>query len=363
MAKILFYIAQDYYWESLQPIYDEYAAEGKHELFVKVGKNQRRFLKIFLISEKRKLEEKYKKLGYAVTADTAGFDAVFLGAQVKNPERFGSAVLCNVDHGPGIKTLRYRHLLRQKNVQYHCFVEGQYRVDKFKKYGLDKIHKVYDTGLPKLDRFFNGSYSKDELIREFGLDPAKKTVLYAPSYKPTSIFLIGDQIPKLAQDYNVIIKLHPFSWNGKYASHSHHRYIAKMVKRNRAIYLVGPDKTDVRPYMFVADTMISDGSSVINEFLALERCGIIVDLPDEKQVHHDGTPLLEDKSSEWLKESFIHLSPGADILKAVQRALKPSLKRKEALLRDKAYLFSYTDGKSAVRVKRIVDSILSNNQS
>ena len=359
MAKILFYIAQDYYWESLKSIYDEYAAENRHKLFIKVGKNQRRVLKLFLVSDKSKIEDKYKKLDYTITDETIGFDVVFLGAQAKKPERFGSAILCNVDHGPGIKTLRYRHLLKQQNVQYHCFVEGQYRIDKFKKYGLDKIHKVYDTGLPKLDRFFNGTYNKAKLINEFGLNPEKKNVLYAPSYKPTSIFLIGDQIPKLIDDYNIIVKLHPYSWQGKYASHSHHKFFEKMVRQFPGIHLVGPAKTDIMPYMYIADTMISDGSSVINEFLDLERCGIIVDLPDEEQTHHDGTPLLEDKSSEWLKESFIHLSPGSDILKAVQRALNPSSGRKEALLKDKAYLFSYTDGKAASRVKQVVDSILS----
>ena len=362
MAKILFYIAQDYYWESLKPIYDEYETEGNHNLFIKIGKNQRRIFKLFLVSDKYKLEQKYKKCGYTITNLTKGFDVVFLGAQAKDPEQFSSSLLCNVDHGPGIKTLRYRHLLKQKNVQYHCFVEGQYRIDKFKKYGLDTIHKVYDTGLPKLDRFFNETYNKAKLIDEFKLDPGKKTVLYAPSYKPTSIFLIGDQIPTLLDDYNVIVKLHPYSWQGKYVSHSHHRFFEKMVRQYPGIHLVNPDRTDIMPYMYIADTMISDGSSVINEFLALERCGIIIDLPDEEQTHHDGTPLLENKSSEWLKESFVHLSSGEDILKAVEMALIPSSARKESLIRDKAYLFSYTDGKSASRVKQVVDSILSNKQ-
>ena len=124
MVKILFDIAQDYYWESLKPIYDIYAEEGHHELYVRVGKNQRRVGSIFLVSDKRKLEQKYRVMGYNITDETHGFDVVFLGAQARNPERFGSAVLVNVDHGPGIKTLRYRHLLKQKNVCYHCFVSS-----------------------------------------------------------------------------------------------------------------------------------------------------------------------------------------------------------------------------------------------
>lgn len=361
MAKILFYIVQDYYWESLQPVYAECAAEGKHELFIKIGKNQRRIGGIFLISDRRRLEADYRRRGYRVTSTTSGFDVVYLGAQVAHPERFGDAILVNLDHGPGIKTLRYRHLLKQHNVCYHCFVEGRYRLEKFKKYGLDKIHKIYVTGLPKLDCFFDGSFEKQVLIRKYGLNPDKKTVLYAPSFKPTSIFMVGEQIAGLARDYNVIVKLHPYSWGGKYASHSHHRFFEQMVRKNRDIYLVGPEQHDIRPFLFIADTMISDGSSVINEFLALERVGIIVDLPDEQQTHHDGVPLLEDRSSEWLRESFVHLRPGDDLEQAVQTALNPTAGRREALIRDKAYIFEYTDGNSALRVKRVVDSLLNDN--
>ncbi|MCK5076071.1 MAG: CDP-glycerol glycerophosphotransferase family protein [Calditrichia bacterium] len=358
MKKILFYIAQEYYWPSLEPIYNEFKKDENFELYIKVGKNQKRFFTIFLISQKKQIENRFKKNGYQVTSQTQGFDAVFCGAQVKNPELFGNAKLCNVDHGPGIKTLRYRHLIKQKNVNYYCFVEGKYRVEKFIKYGLDKIHEVYDTGLPKLDKFFNGYYNKKKLIEEFKIDKNKKTVLYAPSYKPTSIFMIGEQVVYLLDRYNVIVKLHPYSWSGKYASHSHHKFFEKMLGKYPNLHLVRQEEHDVMPYMFVADTMISDGSSVINEFLSLEKCGIIVDLPDDEQKHSDGKPLLEDKSSEWLEDSFIHLNPSDDLHNAVEEAINPSNERKSFIKKDKEYIFSYTDGKSAKRVKEITEGML-----
>lgn len=361
MKKILFYIEQAYYWESLQPIYGVYAQDDDAELYLYIGKNQKRFLKLFLISNKSKIEKRFRNEGFRITDLLDGYDVVFAGAQLRKPSRFGQAILCNVDHGPGIKTLRYRHLLRQKGVKYHCFVEGQYRLDKFKKYGLDKIHAVYTTGLPKLDRFFDGSLNREAIMQEFGLNPRRKTVLYAPSYKPTSIFLIGDQIPELRHRYNLVVKLHPYSWGGKYASHAHHRYFESMVKKYPEIQLVAPENTDIMPLMFVADTMISDGSSVINEFLALERCGVIIDLPEKNQTHHDGTPLLEERSAEWLQESFVHINPDDDLAGAVELSLHPSSKQLAALKRDKHYIFSHTDGKSAYRVKNIVDSLLSEN--
>ena len=325
-----------------------------------IGKNSKRFLGAVLVSQRGKLERKYTNLGYKITRETKGFDAVFCGAQIKNPDRFGDALLCNVDHGPGIKTLRYRHFLKQADTKYICFLEGQYRVNKFKKYGLDKIEEIYDVGLPKLDIFFNGHFNREGLVTSFNLNPAKKTILYAPSYKPTSIFIIGKQITRLSEKYNVIVKLHPYSWSGKYAPHSQHILFEKLAKKYPNMYLVSQDKHDIMPFMFVADTMISDGSSVINEFLSLERCGIIVDLDDDSLAHHDGQPLLEDKSSEGLKDSFLHISSADELETAVREALNPSEQRMANIKKDKQFIFSYTDGFSARRVKEKTEELLKN---
>ena len=352
MKKILFYIAQEYYWASLKPIYDEFAKEDGYELFIKIGKNQKRFLGIFLLSQRKRIEQEFIKNGYQLTKNTLGFDVVFCGAQLKKPKQFGNALLCNIDHGPGIKTLRYRHLKKQKDVKYICFLEGQYRIEKFKKYGLDKIHEIYDVGLPKLDVFFNGTYDKATLMKKYHLDTNKNTVLYAPSYKPTSIFTIGEEVLRLSDKYNVIVKLHPYSWSGKYAPHSQHRFFEKRLKKYPNVHLVEQKEHNILPYMFVSDTMISDGSSVINEFLALGRCGIIFNLP--KEIHRDGTPLLEDESSQWLKDSFVHINSGDDLFNAVEMAINPDEKRMQNLLKDRQYIFSYTDGKSAYRVKEII---------
>lgn len=356
--KILFNITQEYYWASLNPVYDAFAGDGRYELYLRFGRNRKRVLFFFMVSRRKEIEERYRKKGYRITRETLGFDVVFAGAQLKDPKRFGSAMLCNVDHGPGIKTLRYRHLLRQTDVQYHCFVEGPYRIEKFKKYGLDRVHKVHSVGLPKLDILFDGTYSRIMLLKEMGLHPDKKVVLYAPSFKPTSIFSIGEEVVKLSDHFQVIVKLHPYSWSGLYASHEQHLVFERLEKHYPSFYLVPPERHDVRPYLFVADIIISDGSSVINEFLALERCGIIVDLPDDRLKHGDGKPMLENSSSEWLKESFVHIRPGDNLKEAVEKALNPSEERKKKIREDKDYLFSHTDGQSSKRVKEIVEQWL-----
>jgi CDP-glycerol glycerophosphotransferase (TagB/SpsB family) len=357
--KVLFYLAQEYYWPSMEPIYQAFKKDKNYELYLKLDKNSKRYFYIFLVSQQKKLENKYRELGHKITREFAGFDAVFCGAPIKKPERFGDTLLCNVDHGPGIKTLRYRHFLKQPNTKYLCFLEGKYRVDKFKKYGLDKIEDIVDVGLPKLDRFFNGYFNAGEIFRNLNLDSDRQTVLYAPSYKPTSIFDIGKEIVELGDTYNIVVKLHPYSWSGKYASHEQHRFFEDLKKEHNNFLLVQPDMHDIMPFLFIADTMISDGSSVINEFLALGRCGIIYDMNESKLKHTDGQQLLEDSSSTWLKDSFIHIQSAVQIKDAIEEALNPSKARLEKIKKDKEYLFSYTDGKSSERVKNKVDEILS----
>ena len=198
MKKILFYLAQEYYWPSLKPVYDEFAKDDQFELNLMIEKQSKRYLRFFPVPQRGKIEDKFRRQGFRLTRQPGGFDAVFCGAQIKKPERFGRALLCNLDHGPGIKTLRYRHFLKQAHTKYVCFLEGPYRVEKFKKYGLDKIEEIYNVGLPKLDIFFNGFFDKQKLVAEYGLDIHKKTVLYAPSYKPTSIFMVGEQAAALS---------------------------------------------------------------------------------------------------------------------------------------------------------------------
>ena len=158
--------------------------------------------------------------------------------------------------------------------------------------------------------------------------------------------------------YNLIVKLHPYSWQGKYASHKQHKIFEKLTNNHPKIKLVPPQEHNTLPFLYEADTLISDGSSVINEFLALGKCGIIFDLDYSKLKHSDGQPLLEDNTKDWLKNSFIHIHKAKNLPAAIKNALHPSKNRLQALEKDKNYIFSYTDGKSSQRVKNVIKKIL-----
>ncbi len=362
MIKVLFDVKQLYYWAMMKPIYDRLSEDDNYQLAIRVGENHTRFLGIFLVSDKKKIETQLRQAGYNVSNNTVGYDFVFCGDTLKNPEEYGKAILCHVDHSISIKSQRYRSLARQSNVRYLRFVEGRYRIDMFKKMGLSDNIELHVVGTPKLDAYFTGEYSNRDFLLNLGLDPTKKTVLYGPSYKPTSIFDLGKQITSksLTDKYNVIIKLHPYSWAGKYASHKQHKYIQKCVKANPNVVLVPKSDHNIVPYLFAADTLISDASGVINEFLVLEKCGVIFDKGFSEISHSDGEPVLVENLQEWLADIFVYINKAEQLESAIETAINPDNARKKKLLDKKNYLCNLTDGKATDRIKAILEEKVRN---
>ncbi len=335
---------------SFAPLWEEMSKDPQFELHLRIGKMQKRFWGVFLLSQTKKIAKSFKD--FPITSQTHGFDAIICGDTLKNPQEFTNALLCNIEHAVSIKTQRYRKLAEQAGkVRYIRFVEGQYRKKLLEKY-LDP-NDIFALGLPKLDQLFNGKYSRDEVVKKLGLDPQKKIVLYAPSYKPTSIF---DLTPELAncQDYNVIIKLHPYSWAGKYASHKQHRFVEKIAKHNPHLILVPEAEVNIMPYMVASDAIITEGSSVMNEFLAMNKSGIIYNTNDK---HSDGQPVLQEDINSWLK-SFVHINSPQELTDALGKVCEPDDERLALIEDDKRMIYDYCDDKSSQRVTAKIKELL-----
>lgn len=359
MIKVLFDLKKEYYFNSLFPLYQALAQDPNYDLSINIGKDQRRFLGIFLISEKGRIAERLQKEGYTLTDKTSGFDVVVCGDALKKPERYGDVLRIHLDHGVGIKTLRIRNIVKQKNVKYHVFLEGQYWYDYIKELNWQDRADFHITGIPKLDPlFWKGHYNNQELVSRMGLHPQKKTVLFAPSYRPSCITYIKEKIAELIPQYNVIVKLHPYSWGGKYASHSQHRFYEKLAARHKELFLIPKDDYDIYPCLKLADTLISDTSSVINEFLALGKHGIIYVLPHNKLTHSDGMPILSIDPAKWLTGAFPHMHQPDDLHTAVEKALNPDAEMKAKLDAYRNYFFTGLDGKAGERVKAEIDHLV-----
>lgn len=300
----------------------------------------------------------WEKLGYRFTSETKGFDIVITGDTLRNAKNYGETLLCFLNHGTGIKNILYRNLSRVPNDKYQIFVEGQHRVDSLMNLSSQGKNEVYLIGLPKLDSYFQGKYKDTKsLLRKWGLDPRKPTVLFAPTYKPTCLYRIKNDIFEQTLDYNLIIKLHPYSWMGKYAPHRQHRIYERRANKYPHSVLLPFDEYNIVPYYAVADTIISEASSTVFDFLAFGKTGIIFDLPCDRLNHTDGQPLLEIDNREFLKGAFVHIDSGKDINEAVKLALNPTADMKNQAEKYLKRYFYKLDGRASERLLTKIEEL------
>lgn len=191
-------------------------------------------------------------------------DWVIFGNKIHSIEKvqlFSKTAL--VSHGIGPKSCYYSVSDMPTTVR---FVEGPYRLERLQ--GMYPNQSFVDTGYAKLDPAING-----ELVNvrpsNYGLDDNKKTLLYAPTFYPSSIECFSSKFPEEFSEYNIVLKPHYFSLSvPKYASQK-----ARLEGWSKYpnVYLAGVDESNILPFMVMSDVLISDASSTLFEFAALNK--------------------------------------------------------------------------------------------
>jgi len=355
--NLLFKIGYAYHKSSFDPIIDLLINNEKYDVWFSLDMEK---IKYFCVEYpyQDKIISDWIKLGYRFTKETKGFDVVIAGDTLRNATDYGKTLLVFLNHGTGIKNILYRNLARSKNIKYQIFVEGQHRVESLKRcsdLGRSEIHLI---GLPKLDYYFQGRFLRDDILIKCGLNPNKKTILYAPTYKPTSLYDLKDDIFDQTKDYNLIIKLHPYSWMGKYAPHKQHRIYEKRVKIYSHATLLPFSEYNIVPYYIAADVILSEASSTAFDFLALGKYGIIYDLLCDKLIHSDGQPLLEIDNREFLKGAFPHIQSGKELGAAIETALNPTNYMIEKAVEYREKYFYMLDGNASKRFVVVIEKLL-----
>jgi len=348
--KLLFKIGYVYHKAAFAPVIELLLNNDKYDVWFSLEYEKKRRLFIDFPYRAPIISE-WEKLGYRFTSETEGFDIVITGDTLRNARDYGKTLLCFLNHGTGIKNILYRNLAKYPDHRYQIFVEGEHRVKSLNNAHSGNNYEVHLIGLPKLDYYFQGRYNdKEAILKRWGLDPQKPTVLFAPTYKPTCLYKIKDDVFEQTRDYNLIVKLHPYSWMGKYAPHKQHRIYERRVKKYAHSVLLPFDEYNIVPYYAVSDTILSEASSTVFDFLAFEKHGIIFDLPCDRLKHSDGQPLLEIDNREFLKGAFIHIDSGKDIKQAVKQALSPTVEMKSTADKYRERYFYKLDGKASERL-------------
>lgn len=141
------------------------------------------------------------------------------------------------------------------------------------------------VGYPKLDRLAAGGYDRLAVRAGLGLDGARPTALYAPTYSPaSSLHLAGEAIVRaLARaGFNVIVKLHDRSLDPdpRYSGGIDWRARFTALAAGDAGRVAFTEAADASPLLAAADVLVTDHSSIGFEYLVVDRPLIVYDAPD-----------------------------------------------------------------------------------
>lgn len=178
-------------------------------------------------------------------------------------------------HGVSFRNMAVR---RDVLVYDRLFLVGPYMRRLFTEQQLlrDTDPRLVDIGFPKLDRLVDGTLDRKKILNRLGLSGRRPVVLYAPTgQKDNSLEHTGEAMLerlKATGKYDILIKLHDHprdrvtDWP---------RRLRPLLDRHTKLVT----DYDVVPYLFVADLLITDASSVSNEYALMNRPMVFLDVP------------------------------------------------------------------------------------
>ncbi|MFH0945513.1 MAG: CDP-glycerol glycerophosphotransferase family protein [Planctomycetota bacterium] len=141
--------------------------------------------------------------------------------------------------------------------------------------------RLAKVGMPKTDRLLDGSFDGAAIRAEFGLDPDRPTVLLAPTWlRKSPIFDFGEELIERLADgpWNLVVKLHDKFFDPRFNLIDWRSRLRRLEQRKPCTVII--DQHDATPLLFVTDLLISDVSSISNEFSLLDRPMVFLQVGD-----------------------------------------------------------------------------------
>ena len=242
------------------------------------------------------------------------FDVLFC-ANTKAIKPRSARKTIEIFHGVSFRNLAVRAENAGKDAY---FVVGPYMRRAMEHHGMLPAGdpRAVEVGFPKTDRLLDGSLDPTAILAAEGLSGERPVLVYAPTGAvANSLETMGEDVLralKAAGSFDVLIKLHDhpknqIDWRGRLAPlEDEHLRVART--------------PDVVECLLVADLLISDASSVANEFAHLDRPMIFLDVPELIEVARTRPESALDLETWGRRAGDVVAGPDA-VVRAVDEAL------------------------------------------
>ena len=209
--------------------------------------------------------------------------------------------------------------VRRENLAYdHFFLIGPYMRRKFEDAGFLNRNdpRGVPVGFPKTDPLLSRQFDRRAWLKHYGFGGQRPVILYAPTGEANnSLETMGQEIIArigASGRYDLLVKPHDHpkvsttDWFAKLGTlESEHTRVVRDL--------------DVIPMLRLADLLITDASSVANEFTLLNRPIIFIDVPELFEHSRRTGALLDLKT--WGRRGGIVLQNPEDIAHALADSL------------------------------------------
>jgi hypothetical protein len=345
--KIVFFTHHLYYLPQFIPVAKAFEgrAEISFSIFDRADKTETALMNAEIerhgwkLVEQKSLEDKSHK-----------FDVLLIG-QSRDLEKFvlPDTLAVLLWHGPGVKQIYYSDTVTRIDLR---FVESEYRKEQCLAV-MPNVETVV-VGHPRLDPILTGNAEPEYALPD-GDGPR---ILYAPTFYPGSIEHLTEYIMHWPDEWQVVIKTHQFSLTlPKYDYQV--QLLNNLVAQRGQVTLLPLESYNINAAWAWADVLVSEASSTILEFTALDKPIVLCDELYLRRHHRlFRKRFFRKRMDEKLLNDLdfaIHSARAEDVADNVALALKnPQLLSQErAAARDK--LLGPCDGMAA---HRIVNAIL-----
>jgi len=276
-----------------------------------------------------------------------------------------STLVGMIYHGIGVKPSYWRDNRARLDIR---FVEGEYRMAQLQGHGIQT--DLVLTGFTKLDPLFQNLDNEFEQLKEsLSLDPKKKTILFAPTFYPSSIERFGMRLGEFTQDYNVIMKPHMWTYFldefTQYNLKPQRKLVFKLAEKFDHIKLLGPEVYNITPYYKISDLLLTEASSTIYEMIALEK-PVIVNRFYRLKLSHQlfRYRLFKKRLSKEMNDDIANfcfeMERARDLPSMIETVLKDNNNKIDTIREYQKKMLYKLDGKASERVRDAILNRLDN---